>query len=509
MILAYPGEKSNLSEHIARDFFLSALDNPDLELKIREREPATLDSAVKIAQRLEIFKSAVGQSSIGRQRLSRQVTETAGCTTHNDLEDRVACIERDLRTTQFSAVDEQTPSESLRTKSKCTQSTCAMSTDSEKDWKEQLLKKVSDLETAQRISEAQSKKISAENDALQKEVGRLRHLEQMRAVPPTNGPRTSCRDNDATTVKQTRNCYNCGEAGHLFRRCPYPRRNKNDSQICDRVEPTALQVNGTCENTNISKSCHDTYLRARVDKRLCNCLLDTGSDVCIIPASFVNLSHVRSTSRTLKAANGTSISTLGEITLPMEIGSFHTTVTGLVSDHVMEIMLGIDWMVSNNVVWSFGQSMIWIGPHSFTLLSRSDDRSWCRRVVLQENVTIPARSESDLLTKVVFHKLPAAEDNGCWGTEPNVVDTGIHVSRTLLPCNQWSDLPVRVMNVSSQPAILKSGTVLAKLQPLEIVNENTDETEEKSTQNYQTSITDDGGQEEIPEFIKKTDGRSG
>jgi hypothetical protein len=39
MALAYPGEKSSLSEHIARDAFLTALDDPEFELKIREREP--------------------------------------------------------------------------------------------------------------------------------------------------------------------------------------------------------------------------------------------------------------------------------------------------------------------------------------------------------------------------------------------------------------------------------------------------------------------------------------
>jgi hypothetical protein len=44
MALAYPGERSSLSEHIARDAFLSALDDADLELKVREREPIDLDA---------------------------------------------------------------------------------------------------------------------------------------------------------------------------------------------------------------------------------------------------------------------------------------------------------------------------------------------------------------------------------------------------------------------------------------------------------------------------------
>jgi len=49
MALAYPGERSSLSEHIARDAFLSALDDAELKLKVREREPIDLDAAVKLA----------------------------------------------------------------------------------------------------------------------------------------------------------------------------------------------------------------------------------------------------------------------------------------------------------------------------------------------------------------------------------------------------------------------------------------------------------------------------
>ena len=45
MILAYPGEQSSLSEHLARDAFLSALADREFELKIREREPTNLDVA--------------------------------------------------------------------------------------------------------------------------------------------------------------------------------------------------------------------------------------------------------------------------------------------------------------------------------------------------------------------------------------------------------------------------------------------------------------------------------
>ena len=52
MSLAYPGESSYLAKELARDFFISALKDPDLELKVREREPRNIDDALRFAQRL-------------------------------------------------------------------------------------------------------------------------------------------------------------------------------------------------------------------------------------------------------------------------------------------------------------------------------------------------------------------------------------------------------------------------------------------------------------------------
>ena len=68
MTLAYPGERSRMADHIARDAFLAALDDQDLHLKICEREPADLEAALQIAQRFEIL----------RERLKRQLALDTG-----------------------------------------------------------------------------------------------------------------------------------------------------------------------------------------------------------------------------------------------------------------------------------------------------------------------------------------------------------------------------------------------------------------------------------------------
>ena len=59
--LSYPGDKSLVSEHFARQCFISALEDPELILKVRKRKPQTLNSALKIAMRLERFTKAERQ----------------------------------------------------------------------------------------------------------------------------------------------------------------------------------------------------------------------------------------------------------------------------------------------------------------------------------------------------------------------------------------------------------------------------------------------------------------
>jgi len=81
-----------MSERLAKEHFISAIGEPELELKVKEKEPPTLDAALKYAQRQEVFKNAIRQR---RQRFTRMVT-TSLSSRSSSLEDRVAKIEQCL-----------------------------------------------------------------------------------------------------------------------------------------------------------------------------------------------------------------------------------------------------------------------------------------------------------------------------------------------------------------------------------------------------------------------------
>ena len=76
MMHAYRGQcESELGQHIARDSFLVALNDPVLQVKVREREPRTLEEAVRLASRIEIAQEAAATSPQSRRRMARRIED--------------------------------------------------------------------------------------------------------------------------------------------------------------------------------------------------------------------------------------------------------------------------------------------------------------------------------------------------------------------------------------------------------------------------------------------------
>ena len=92
--------------------------------------------------------------------------------------------------------------------------------------------------------------------------------------------------------------------------------------------------------------------------------------------------------------------------LRLSIGGFSTCIEALVSPHVAEPMLGIDFLVKNQVVWDFARSTITINGVSHVLRSRVNKLRWCKRVVVQEDTIVPVRSETVLSDKLHLDAVP-------------------------------------------------------------------------------------------------------
>lgn len=79
MTLAYPAPASEITEAIATDAFLDAMFDSELSLKVREREPGSLDAAFRMAVRLETYQKTLKENEtveLHRREPWRQVRAT-------------------------------------------------------------------------------------------------------------------------------------------------------------------------------------------------------------------------------------------------------------------------------------------------------------------------------------------------------------------------------------------------------------------------------------------------
>ena len=265
----------------------------------------------------------------------------------------------------------------------------------------------------------------------------------------------------------------------MSRQCNEPRKTNpfRNSVHSSNDGQTVLKIGGISGRDNHEKCA--TYLRAKVGNTVCNCLLDTGSETTLIPASIVDKAYIQKTTHVLKAANGTAIPVLGEIIMSISLGKFESKLHGLVSEHIAEVMLGIDWLTENDVLWEFGRSRIKIAGQHFQLHAQSGREQWNRRVILEKSVLVPPRSEMDIPSKVLCRPWAESPNDLYWSTESTTLKPGLHVSRTLLPNDIMSDVPVRVINVRSESIQLSAGTVVADVQPVHVIENQSAEDSQK------------------------------
>jgi len=82
-------------------------------------------------------------------------------------------------------------------------------------------------------------------------------------------------------------------------------------------------------------------------------------------------------------------------------------------------------------------------------------------------------------------------------TECNTLPGGVRVSRTLIPDNRFQDIPVRIMNVRSQPVTIPAGANVANLQSWQIIGRMPTE---QSTETRIPGETKPSA--EVPEFVQ-------
>lgn len=144
------------------------------------------------------------------------------------------------------------------------------------------------------------------------------------------------------------------------------------------------------------------------------------------------------------------------------------TITGLVSPHVSEVMLAIGFLKQEKAIWNFDLGEVILSGYRHKVCSRGR-QSWCRRVILQNDSEVPVETEMNLSTSVQYSDLfgPKSNEFVHWVTNAREVTAGVYVSRTVVPDHD-EDVPVRVINVTKNPMVMKAGTIISDLDSAQV-----------------------------------------
>ena len=237
MLLAYPGQgDSVLGQHIARDAFLTALDDPELQIDVRKSDPRTFEETVRLASRYEITKAAVEAStSTGHRRVSRRIEEIpeemppvearAVTQQHRDPGDssRTSPVRDERSQREPLRQDRRSPRKRERRNRAIDRGVVSSSQPGvpsspvETSQVNEIMKKLQDMESAGRQREAE---FAAKLDSTTKEMERYKCLEQARSksaarpVPvqkPVQQPpsQQSVPVGQGESSRPTYTCWNC------------------------------------------------------------------------------------------------------------------------------------------------------------------------------------------------------------------------------------------------------------------------------------------------------------
>ena len=281
------------------------------------------------------------------------------------------------------------------------------------------------------------------------------------------------RNNDP--MQNRKQCYNCGSTDHFRRDCKAPQkgqghqRRQGDRRGAHNTKPKDKQGSG--EQGHV-KLIHEPgiFVKALVNGVRANLLIDTGATVSLISrVMFDNdIQHsnpvVSEAKGDILSANKTPMKVKGKTKVDINMGDMEWRQEVIISDINVDGILGIDFLKSRDCVINLGTGKILISGEEYQI--HVEGLTSCYRITVAETVSLPPRSEM-----IISGTLCKPED-GCLPVKAGIVepsdkfrnsDFGM-VARALVRSSE--NIPLRLMNPSSDTNVLHSGTEVGKYTPV-------------------------------------------
>lgn len=419
MALAYPGQSNELSDVIAKDSFLDALDDLKLRREILVQQPQNLDTALSIACRLEAYDKDPNDS--------------------RDMEGGPARGKN--RHVRVTKLDDTTPRNTIS--------------------------------EAERLLAGRVDAIESKLDALLMQ-GINPPVQPNFDNQPFNGPPPVTVGNLAEYQRAYRHadrkparfvardvCRKCFQKGHWAKFCPQTRIAAD--QPTHTVPPYGnLRASKISDGSKRDSTA--VYLRIRVNGRPVYCLLDTGCEHSVINSRLIAGVPLEATEKRLFAANKTEVPVKGLAKLRLTVHEVVTELRALVSDAVEDVILGVDWLTAYAVQWNFGSDTIWLQGKRIPLSSRPSQSS-VRRLYVSESMVVPPGHMADVPVTATLRDLRVSKTD--WATDARQLKKNVLAARTLI-AKSTTTSAVRVVNVGTRPCELNEGQFVGNATPVEV-----------------------------------------
>jgi len=397
--LAYPSMLSNMREEITCDHFLDALGDPDFALKIRECQPADLDSALRIALQLEVWKQDMARHrETARPERGRNVREMSNRKQPEPpLEAMHKDLERVKKYLEFDKGPTRNPNNS------------GFSSDRRPDLIRHTAPSAYHAGRAPGSASPTAWSSSGQNAAGRGQRPNTYHPSVFARPLNGNGNRNG---NFYRAPDPNSGCFYCGDPAHRARDCTAPpaAQRRHDPPPTPRPQPPEQRhpqtdVRPVKDHSNKQEK---TCIWVKYRQHKLSTLIDTGSDISIAGESLaddmgwtIHPHHVKEVS----VANNDTMTVLEAAHVTLSVEGHGVELEILIAPELDGLILGIDWLrTQGSIWWDFDQGRIKFGR-----------RDWVR---LRKEAEPPHR------TSIIRKYSPMTNCRG------NVYGTGFHAAPT-------------------------------------------------------------------------------
>jgi len=406
MALAFDDVESKAREKLACDYFINALNDADLAMKVRERNPKTLDDALYAAEQIEVWLKDTQRMKQEEKPQQRNKNVRSAVANNDEIVDRL------------------------------------------KDYIDRSLQPLLAKSNVAEVTKSAQATLATKTDPL----------------PASNANRTERRCYNCDEAGHlARHCPKPRRKKAWQRFDTATPSNESTVEMATESNAVHQQLRG------LNNDHRYVYIPVRINRSHMQCTLDTGSDVTVMPMRLVQkfkLKITESPTKGLRAVNGTSLKVDGCAKVPLVVGDRLVPTTALVSRDVFEFIIGSDWLATHNCNWDFRNARINVDGGPWVQLN--ERRSFiCGRIYVDADTSIPPRVQCDVPVRLAIPK-PSYELEESM-LESRRLRQGLYVGRTLLPAGRQRDIKVCLMNVSQEEQFLREDTCLGTVSVIEVV----------------------------------------